>query len=125
MLVWFAAFFSLLFAFVIILAVVFRFLKKGNKYHSLQTKNLLSHKLPFVLDELINDLGGINNIIEASCRLSKIDVVLKNYEIINYQNLKRKGASGIIVSLQKVTIIFGTISQVIAQKITARIQAKS
>lgn len=76
-------------------------------------------KLPFAIEKLQEALGGKDNIVSSSAKLSKLYVELKDYQKVNPNVLKNLGASGIVKNSQGLTIIFGQASELINKKITS------
>lgn len=67
----------------------------------------VSNKLGFDINDLINGLGGMKNIKSVEASLSSLKVTINNKELINQDLIKSLGAKGLMVSAQKVSIIFG------------------
>ena len=56
---------------------------------------------------IINNLGGNDNIISVTPKMSRVEFVLKNYEVINKDELKNLGVQGISKTSQKITLVVG------------------
>ena len=57
-------------------------------------------------NELIEYLGGKDNIINAECNLSRFKVILRDVEIVNKDAIQRLGAKGIVEIDNQLKIIF-------------------
>ncbi len=73
------------------------------------------------IDKLIGYLGGKENIQSVEGTLSKLNVVLKNTKAADIEALKAMGATGIVQNQNKLTVIFGKLSETIALEIQDRI----
>ena len=56
---------------------------------------------------IINNLGGNDNIISVTPKMSRVEFVLKNYELVNKEELKNLGVQGISKTSQKITLVVG------------------
>ena len=77
-------------------------------------KNKKPKDIPIDLEALINAFGGIDNIRETEAQGSKIRVFVENDDLVKVNVLKELGASGIIQSTGKVTVILGKFSSEIS-----------
>ena len=84
---------------IIILTVVISVWINANK-----RKNLNKEFSEKVLG-IINNLGGNDNIISVTPKMSRVEFVLKNYELVN--ELKLLGVQGISKTSQKITLVVG------------------
>lgn len=66
-----------------------------------------STKINFNIDELINDLGGIDNITDSNATLSSLKVNVKNISIVNKSKFIKLGAKGAMINNNQVIILFG------------------
>ena len=90
---------------------------KTTKTYNNQEKNIsnnqptsnfkVSNKLGFDINKLIDGLGGMKNIKSVDASLSSLKVTIDNKELINQDLIKSLGAKGLMISAQKVSIIFG------------------
>ena len=78
-------------------------------------KKLTKKDIPVDIEALINALGGLDNIKESVANGSKITFFVKNDEHIKVNTLKQLGASGIIQSTGKITVILGKFSEEICR----------
>lgn len=69
------------------------------------------------LDRILTDLGGKENIHSVSANGSKVSFIVSDTRSIKQEDLKTLGASGVVVSKDKVTVIFGKSSEALAQEI--------
>ena len=104
-------FIYILIAVVLIVLVWFIFAKvlKNKKPKEVTLKDI-----PIDLEALINAFGGIDNIRETEAQGSKIRVFVENDDLVKVNVLKELGASGIIQSTGKVTVILGKFSSEIS-----------
>ena len=103
-------FIYILIAVVLIVLVWFIFAKvlKNKKPKEVALKDI-----PIDLEALINAFGGID-IRETEAQGSKIRVFVENDDLVKVNVLKELGASGIIQSTGKVTVILGKFSSEIS-----------
>lgn len=66
---------------------------------------------------LVEYLGGLDNIISVQATISKMSVKLIDPEKVNVSAIKGLGASGIVETKKRISIIFGDLSQEYANKI--------
>ena len=78
-------------------------------------KEVTLKDIPIDLEALINAFGGIDNIKETEAQGSKIRVFVENDDLVKVNVLKELGASGIIQSTGKVTVILGKFSSEISK----------
>lgn len=107
-------FIYIIIALVVIFAIWFIFAKvlKNKKPKEITLKDI-----PVDIDALINALGGKENIKESVANGSKITFFVEKDDIIKVNTLKELGASGIIQSTGKITIIMGKFSEEISKMI--------
>lgn len=65
------------------------------------------NKNPSLSNEFINSVGGIDNIIQATYRESRLSLVINNYDLINEDELKKIGITSFIKMSNKITFIIG------------------
>lgn len=56
---------------------------------------------------IINNLGGNDNIISVTVKMSRVEFILKDYELVNKEELKNLGVQGISKTSQKITLVVG------------------
>lgn len=83
-------------------------------------KGVDNKKIPVDLDLLIDALGKIDNIQDSQANGSKITFYLYNDDLVNVEQLKQLGASGIIQATGKITVIMGKFSTEISEMIKQR-----
>lgn len=76
-----------------------------------------SNKINFDINDLISALGGLENIIDLEASLNSLKVAIKNKANVNQESIKKLGAKGIMLSSNKVSIIFGDNSLAICEAI--------
>ena len=84
---------------IIILASIFLFVFLKKKKNNTQYNEKIT--------KIINELGGNDNIISATSKMSRIEFVLKDYELVNKDELKNLGIQGISKTSQKLTLDVG------------------
>ena len=57
--------------------------------------------------KIIENLGGNDNIISVTPKMSRVEFVLNNYELVNKEELKNLGVQGISKTSQKITLVVG------------------
>ena len=72
--------------------------------------------LPIDLQAFLDALGGIDNITNVDATSSKIAIGINN-EQVDIVAIKSLGASGIVQSNHKITVILGKISKSVAEHI--------
>ena len=86
---------------IILLAIVIFICINANK------KKKTNKKFSEKVQQIIDNLGGNDNIISVTPKMSRVEFVLKNYEIINKEELKNLGVQGISKTSQKITLVVG------------------
>lgn len=101
-------------AIVVVIALWFLFAKilKNRRPKEVSMKDI-----PVDIDALLNALGGIDNIKESIANGSKITFFVNKDDVIKVNTLKQLGASGIIQSTGKITVIMGKFSEEICRVI--------
>ena len=84
---------------IIILASIFLFVFLKKKKNNTQYNEKIT--------KIINELGGNDNIISATSKMSRVEFVLKDYELVNKDELKNLGIQGISKTSQKITLVVG------------------
>ena len=84
---------------IFILASIFLFVFLKRKNNNTQYNEKIT--------KIINELGGNDNIISATSKMSRIEFVLKDYELVNKDELKNLGIQGISKTSQKITLVVG------------------
>lgn len=99
-------------ALVVIFAIWFIFAKvlKNKKPKEVTLKDI-----PVDIEALVNALGGKENIKESIANGSKITFFVNKDDVIKVNTLKELGASGIIQSTGKITVIMGKFSEEISK----------
>ena len=86
---------------VIILIVAIIIFINANK------KKILNKEFSEKVLGIINNLGGNDNIISVTPKMSRVEFVLKDYELVNKEELKNLGVQGISKTSQKITLVVG------------------
>lgn len=87
---------------IIVIFLLIRNKKKGKK------------KINEVHNEIIVSLGGIENVVDADAKMSRLNVILKDYSSIDEEKLKELGISRIIKMSNKLTLLVGEEAKTIA-----------
>ena len=82
---------------VLLSVILFIFLKKK------KVNTQYSEKVTLI----INNLGGNDNIISVTPKMSRVEFVLKDYDLVNKDELKNLGVQGISKTSQKITLVVG------------------
>lgn len=96
-----------LIAFFLLLSIIFGVLliiKKKKKKNKKYDNNI---------ETIIINLGGRENIIESSFKLSRLILELKDYSLVNKEELVKCGVDGIVTTTKKVTLVVGDLAQTI------------
>ncbi len=93
----------------VVLWVVFTKYLRGSK---IQAKR----KVNVDVEKIITALGGRENIISTRAVGSRLSVELSDDNKLNSEALKELGASGIVQTSNKVTVILGKVSQLVAEE---------
>lgn len=59
------------------------------------------------IQSIILNLGGKDNIISVTVKMSRAEFALNNYELVNKEELKNLGIQGISKTSQKITLVVG------------------
>ena len=59
------------------------------------------------ITKIIINLGGNDNIISITPKMSRVEIVLHNYDLVNKEELKLLGVQGISKTSQKITLVVG------------------
>lgn len=103
---------------IIVLIILWFIITKvlKNKTTSLNT----AKSIPVEVDGIVRALGGNNNIEEVNATNSKITFKLLDDKLVDVDSLKELGASGVVISGSKVSVILGTKSKDIAEAINKK-----
>lgn len=89
----------------IILALILLYFGFINKRLDQEMKSTLP------IEELLQALGGKNNIKEVRSSASKVTVVLDNQQLVDIEKIRSLGASGIVEGKDSLSMIFGRQSE--------------
>ncbi|MGL4950591.1 MAG: hypothetical protein ACRC4M_01995 [Mycoplasma sp.] len=92
-------------------------LEKESKSETKTPKLKTSNKIPFKVEKFIELLGGVENILTSvgSLNTLKLEVVDKN--LVKQEEIKKIGAKGIMISKNKISIIFGDFAIILNDEI--------
>lgn len=90
------------------------------------TENVIktSNEIPFNIAVLIHALGGKNNILDISATISSVKITLSNIEAVNKEEIKEVSQRGILISGDKITILFGNYSEKLKEILLEEISKK-
>lgn len=91
---------AIVIALIIALIIAFIIINNVKKNKFLKQRNAANN-------ELIDYLGGIDNIIKANAMGSRLSLVLDNYDLVNEEKIKELGVSTIIRMSNKITLVIG------------------
>lgn len=81
---------------ILVLAVILFAVLKANK-----------KDVKLEMNKLLEALGGMDNIINTECNLSRFIVTLRNIEIVDKEAIQKMGAKGIVEIDNQLKIILG------------------
>ena len=70
-------------------------------------KKRKEHKKTHEFPELLEALGGVENISEPSYKGSRVSVVVDNKKTLDREKMKEQGVETIVISGKKVTMVVG------------------
>lgn len=70
-----------------------------------------TNKLPFKLEDLLKFLGNKENVLSVSNTINSIKLELKDKTLVQKDEIKKIGGTGILSSENKISIIFGNYSE--------------
>lgn len=110
-------FIYILIGLIVVVVLWFLFVKvlKNSKPKETSIKNI-----PIDIEALIEAFGGKENIKNSEAQGSKVRVFVENDDLVKVNVLKELGASGIIQSSGKVTVILGKYSNEISEIINKK-----
>ncbi|MCI9092816.1 MAG: hypothetical protein HFF36_03375 [Coprobacillus sp.] len=73
------------------------------------------HQSTVDIELLLNALGGVENIQDISYSSSKLTVLLINQDLVDITKIQNLGASGVVEGKNKLAMIFGKQSALIAE----------
>ncbi len=80
-----------------------------------------SEKIPFDVNQLIEYLGGRENILTVEASLSSVKVGVKEKTKVNQEEIKKLGSKGIMISGLKVSMVFGDVSIAIKEALDKKL----
>ena len=99
----------------IILAIIL-VKKKSNK-------NKAKREFDNASNSIIEALGGIDNIVSCDVSMSRLNVVLKDYKLVESQQLTDAGVSGTVKTSKKLTLVVGKqFSQKLCESINSQLE---
>lgn len=110
---------------IIILAIggfYFIFFIRNKGEGAKKIKNRTYKKIPFKVDNFIENLGTITNIIATEAKLTRIKIIVKDIKLVNFINIRKLKQQGIIKHSNAITIVFGRYSRNLAKIINERLK---
>ncbi len=99
--------FIVLLAIIIIIGIIAYFkLRKQEKGIGVAASN-----------DLISALGGVDNIVSCQNQVSRLNVIVKNIDVVETEKIMNLGAKGAFVSNDKVQIMLGDNAKEITDKL--------
>lgn len=105
-------------AIVVVLILVWVLFSKVLKNKKIEETNV--EELSIDVEVLLHALGGQENVESSEATNSKVSISLKDDTLVDVQALKDLGASGIVQSEHKVTVILGKISKAVSERINQK-----
>jgi phosphotransferase system IIB component len=102
---------------ILTFGIYYLVVKNKSKNHISATSLSHSTKINFKISELINTLGGKNNIVSVSSSLSSVSINLKSSIKLSSADIKKFHIHGVSYGYNKLTIIFGDNSLTIAKEL--------
>lgn len=91
---------------------------------NLESSFKVSDKIPFALEDLVKFLGSKENIREIDASLNSLKVLIKDKTKVDQIKIKELGAKGIMLSSDKVSIIFGDYATILKEDLGRFLKAK-
>lgn len=91
------------------------------------TENVLktSNEIPFNMEIFMNALGGKTNVLATEATISSVKITFKDINLVNKEKVKELSQRGILVSEDKITILFGNYSEALKKAIDQECQLAS
>lgn len=80
-------------------------------YFSKKTKDKEVQSEKEIFARYVEDFGGKDNIISATAIGSRLSLVLKDYDIVNLEDLNKLGITTSIKMTNKITFVIGTLAK--------------
>lgn len=86
-------------------------------------KNIAKREFDNASNSIIEALGGIDNIVSCDVSMSRLNVVLKDYKLVESQQLTDAGVSGTVKTSKKLTLVVGKqFSQKLCESINSQLE---
>lgn len=86
-------------------------------------KNKAKREFDNASNSIIEALGGIDNIVSCDVSMSRLNVVLKDYKLVESQQLTDAGVSGTVKTSKKLTLVVGKqFSQKLCESINSQLE---
>lgn len=104
---------------VITLGIYYFVINNKAKKLALSNSNVLlkETKIPFILDDFIIYLGGIENIIEVSSTQNQLSLTINNKDIVDIKKIQSLGIKGIMNNSKGFSLVTGIIAKTLEEKI--------
>ncbi len=107
---------ALIFTVILAAVTLYFVLARNKKFKNREYKNeKVGKKLPFPPQLFINAFGGIKNIKKIEHSLTKITVFIEDNKLINHSGIQGLKASGIMEGTDKISLVLGKNSVLIAE----------
>ncbi|MDR1991869.1 MAG: hypothetical protein LBP70_04050 [Mycoplasmataceae bacterium] len=110
---------------IITFGILYIYVKHQAKKNNAKINDQLqiSDKVDFKLDDLIEDLGGVDNILDSSATMSTLKINLKNAETLTKEKFAKYKIHGFMKNTNQVILVFGDNAQVINVMLQEKIMA--
>ncbi len=81
-----------------------------------------SNEIPFNMKIFMNALGGASNILFVESTISSVKITFKEIEKVDKDKLRQLSKRGLLVSENKITILFGNFSEKLKQLIDQEVK---
>jgi phosphotransferase system IIB component len=72
-------------------------------------------------NEIVKSLGTISNIVDIKSKINSVEVYLKDMNVIDKQQIKLLGATGLLTKVNSIVIVLGKASESIGKEISSLI----
>ena len=99
---------------LLVLYIVMRVISKNSK-------PTVTSNLDFAIEDLLVNIGNVENIESVNSSMSKVTLKLKDTDLVIVEEVKKLGASGIVETKDGFTFIFGSVSPEIEKAIKEKL----
>lgn len=87
-----------------------------------KTKNSNKKASDDLFNQIMEGLGGIDNVSFLEAKMSRLNVILKNDNLLNIESLKTSGVSRVIKMSSKITLLIGDVASEIEEQFKKEIK---